>query len=1388
MADSGQAIRAFIVGSFQELPPSIIDDLANGHVSLLGIVRLLGEYLTSEQEETRTRAVQLLSDVACHFLDPAAHTTRPKEPLSSIFTVQAVRTLTAFFADKVADGVIISDNFVRSANAPELLPDTAPRARKNEAEQKTLQGSAMLVSSLKALTVLSACKAPTSISAAPLPADQLPVKGFGQEQAHSVADALFSHVVATNHPQSLRFIIFRLLDSLVAHHRDALKAYRAPPSTSSAADDETPASSTPMQEDTANDVVTDVTRSETCQGKDFLHGYVKMVQGEKDPRNLMVLFGVDKVLLTEWLMDREMTEKFFDITFCYFPITFRPPPDDPYGITSDDLKVALRAAICASPAMAPHGYPLLLEKLSAAGGPAKLDTLRTLIAAMPVYGRAAALANARKLWEGLKIEIFHATDDETGDLAVDTLTVLLHVLYHGVDPPEGIAPNIVHDCLVELEEPGKSLAKAAIKVLGCLVRASSSTAYLAVYGFMDQMIKMFADPEDLAQRTPILAGIGELLEALAKVYRHAELARANDDVKSQFAAVANEIGSGHLLPSTASERSYAADNRPLDPFLSDLLSCLSNGLRSTSYRRSAMLVFSSAVSISILSSNATTPAVHQTADASQSTASKPLLDFDELSFLTREVASLLTSSVGDDVREEALCAIEVISNERTATSVAAANPTARVIEQVVLPVLLEKLPDRIEPFDDPEERTTGNAVDDTEAEFDLIKANIRRSLGALSRLCVAPFLFESVVVKLFTKLELCCRPSARSASSSGAADIVGVTDTHEEGKPSSTVKEQLKSLHEANVGYARGLILTLQTMVDLKRQNGHRDLAKYAQSLPSRLVGLTLSGLSANSDGVREQVSIAADPAVVADLAALLGTFVKLLDPSRQREFLASLNQTFVRDQSTFVDNGSTGESIALFASSSPLAQSFEPFAVSPSSQDGRLSVASRNAVALLSAAVVAAAPAAGVVVLSRTAAAPTTKHEAALASLSCLLDWTLSAARPNTHSNGIGNATARNSQALQLNSAFWMAVAITNKFIDETQPAFLDLLDTFWGTHIKNHAEASSSPSQRRVALQMWMWLSRALVIKSSRLSEAMLNRVLVEIFDEIAGSIVGKQDPTQLVATAEQSANKQGSVDWKCARAAARDLATIVGVSEDGITTKENGFTVRLLWKQKLFSFLLPRLLESYSTAAKLAHRHNHVHSEQCSHPHDEVDVDAKTIYLVSLAGLLPSLPSSMLVERLEGLFPLLIQALSLPDSKARSAAANALTVASEVGKKIHTPATSSGAQFDPTSLIATHLNSIVTKLLSNIEPTPYTPPSTRIAALRTLTSLAAKAPEDDEAAVATQRSDGGLQHHHLHPLRNLVLKQLGRENKGIDDKVRAVRSYAVDARDAWFAVSET
>jgi DNA repair/transcription protein MET18/MMS19 len=76
-------------------------------------------------------------------------------------------------------------------------------------------------------------------------------------------------------------------------------------------------------------------------GLKFLDGYVSLVEGEKDPRNLLVVFAMDKVILIEFDISARV-QTFYDIIFCYFPISFRPPPNNPGGITADDLRASLR--------------------------------------------------------------------------------------------------------------------------------------------------------------------------------------------------------------------------------------------------------------------------------------------------------------------------------------------------------------------------------------------------------------------------------------------------------------------------------------------------------------------------------------------------------------------------------------------------------------------------------------------------------------------------------------------------------------------------------------------------------------------------------------------------------------------------------------------------------------------------------------------------------------------------------------------------------------------------------------------------------------------------------------------------------------------------------------
>ena len=84
---SSAAIRAYVEGTYDELPPSVRDDVARGALPLLALVRELGEFLTSESDTVRARAVALLSGVVQHLAaQPAPALTR-----------QALRTLTQFF-------------------------------------------------------------------------------------------------------------------------------------------------------------------------------------------------------------------------------------------------------------------------------------------------------------------------------------------------------------------------------------------------------------------------------------------------------------------------------------------------------------------------------------------------------------------------------------------------------------------------------------------------------------------------------------------------------------------------------------------------------------------------------------------------------------------------------------------------------------------------------------------------------------------------------------------------------------------------------------------------------------------------------------------------------------------------------------------------------------------------------------------------------------------------------------------------------------------------------------------------------------------------------------------------------------------------------------------
>ena len=111
---------------------------------------------------------------------------------------------------------------------------------------------------------------------------------------------------------------------------------------------------------------------------EFNSKFIAFFDGEKDPRNLMIVFSILQVPMTEWNV-RASAQDLFEAVFNYFPITFKPPPDDPYGITAQDLKDRLRTCIAANSDFAPYSFPALLDKLDS-------SSMNTKVSLSDAYG------------------------------------------------------------------------------------------------------------------------------------------------------------------------------------------------------------------------------------------------------------------------------------------------------------------------------------------------------------------------------------------------------------------------------------------------------------------------------------------------------------------------------------------------------------------------------------------------------------------------------------------------------------------------------------------------------------------------------------------------------------------------------------------------------------------------------------------------------------------------------------------------------------------------------------------------------------------------------------------------------------------------------------------
>jgi DNA repair/transcription protein MET18/MMS19 len=95
----------------------------------------------------------------------------------------------------------------------------------------------------------------------------------------------------------------------------------------------------------------------------ILNGLLISIEGEKDPRCLSKALEILNLSILSYPDDatEQFSEKVSSLLSAYFPITFQPPSDDPYGITAEILITKLHNCYLSHRLLLPYVLPFLIN-------------------------------------------------------------------------------------------------------------------------------------------------------------------------------------------------------------------------------------------------------------------------------------------------------------------------------------------------------------------------------------------------------------------------------------------------------------------------------------------------------------------------------------------------------------------------------------------------------------------------------------------------------------------------------------------------------------------------------------------------------------------------------------------------------------------------------------------------------------------------------------------------------------------------------------------------------------------------------------------------------------------------------------------------------------------
>ncbi|KAI3364757.1 hypothetical protein L3Q82_000968 [Scortum barcoo] len=229
-------------------------------------------------------------------------------------------------------------------------------------------------------------------------------------------------------------------------------------------------------------------------GSDFVFGFVQSMDGERDPRNLLLAFQIAKYIIQRGYDLGKFTEELFEVTSCYFPIDFTPPSNDPHGITREELILTLRDVLAGTPQFAEFLLPLLIEKLDSDVQSAKLDSLQTLVFQTSSEKiESAGLAALTALTSCLSRSVLNSDSE-------DSLCTFLDL--------------VLKDCKHHLCEPDLKLVWPSAKLLQAACSASNRASHIVTAAVMPSLFEQYNNRTQCSHRRTLLEVVQRFIQSV----------------------------------------------------------------------------------------------------------------------------------------------------------------------------------------------------------------------------------------------------------------------------------------------------------------------------------------------------------------------------------------------------------------------------------------------------------------------------------------------------------------------------------------------------------------------------------------------------------------------------------------------------------------------------------------------------------------------------------------------------------------------------------------------------------------------------------------------------------------------------------------------------------